>query len=147
MYICRAFIRKNTKELREKLKNRGHTVCPCCTFNGSIWLSNCPENKDNYVHGIGYICEEFGITSTSQAISIFLHESANNYDIDCGEDEDLFIDLISLRDDTDLGQLFTDDQGNYLRSNCDSNTFNQNSILTKWRKCSIIDIINYYKKD
>ena len=146
MYTCKAFIRKNTTELRNRLEELGFSICSCCTFEGSVWLNNCPENSYNYIHGIGYLCEDLGINTTSQALDMFLLESSSNY-IDCGENEDLFIELISLRDDTDEGQLFTNDQGDYLRSCCDFNTFSQNSNLTKWRKCGIIDIINYYKKD
>ena len=34
-YTTKAFIRKNTEGLRNKLASLGFSVCPCCTFSGS----------------------------------------------------------------------------------------------------------------
>ena len=145
-YTTKAFIRKNTEGLRNKLASLGFSICPCCTFEGSMWLNNCPENKHLYIHGIGYTDEDFlGFTTTDQALGMFLIKSSKNY-IDCGEDEELFIDLISLRSDSDLNQLFTDGIS-YLRCECINCMFNQGSTSKNWRKCSVPEILEYHGRN
>lgn len=144
-YTTKAFIRKNTEDLRNKLVSFGFSVCPCCTFSGSVWLCNCIENNHLYIHGIGYTDEDLGITTTDQALDMFLTKSSKNY-IDCGEDEELFIDLISLRSDSDLNQLFTDGIS-YLRCECTTCMFNQGSTSKNWRKCTINEILKYHGKN
>lgn len=67
-------------------------------------------------------------------------------DFDCGENEDLFICLVCYRDNTDRGQLFnlrgTD---KYLISNED--VFYGRRVSNNWEKCSIEEIINYFKNE
>ena len=49
MFTESCYIRKNTSELRDRLKKLGKEVCVCCTFADNIWL--CSDSK--YVRGIG----------------------------------------------------------------------------------------------
>lgn len=56
------------------------------------------------MHGVGY--EEDSILET------ILNEKDDN-EIDCGENEDIFVYLCALRDDTDGGQVFTNGDGDW----------------------------------
>ncbi len=44
------FIRKNTTELRNKLKSFGLNICKCSLFKGWDWLNY--SARDNSIHGI-----------------------------------------------------------------------------------------------
>jgi hypothetical protein len=84
------FIRKNTPELRNKLKELGYIQVKQDIYyyhimveNGNIWICNGAFNPDN-PDGKGW-----------------------DECIDCEYDEDLFIALAALRDDTDHNQWFT----------------------------------------
>lgn len=104
MFIQKCFIRKNTKELQEKLKALGYHICACVHFKGSEWLVGLILNGS--IHGIGYIDKEmFGADWTQEKeLSRFLIENANG--IDCGTNEELFLAIAALRDDTDKNQWF-----------------------------------------
>lgn len=82
-FTTKAFIRKNTPELQEKLKEMGYDICPCCNFATSAWLDNNIET--NSIHGV-----------PAHAIGIMLHEADA---IDCGEDEELFLKLAAEKDE------------------------------------------------
>lgn len=84
MFTQPCFIRKNTPELRKKLQELGQRANTLDDFKGE-WLAA------NY--GM-YISVQDG----------FQHLHPN--DIDCGTNEDLFLAIASLRDDTDKGQWF-----------------------------------------
>ena len=90
-----AFIRKNTKELRDKLEKLGFEICPCTEFENSVWLDICISNKS--IHGIGYFDEgEMPyIKSQQSALNFFLYENekSQNPQEDCGEDEDKFLKI------------------------------------------------------
>lgn len=90
-FITKCFIRKNTPELQEKLKEMGYDICPCANFQTSAWLDNCIYT--NSIHGI-----------PEHAIGMLLHDSDA---IDCGENDFLFLALAAMRDDTDIYQWFT----------------------------------------
>lgn len=81
------FIRKNTPELRDKLKKLGIIEHPSCieTFNDYLYVGRGFYN----ILPIGY----------SEEI-----ESA----IDCGTNEEFFLAIAALRDDADKFQWFTD---------------------------------------
>ncbi len=88
------FIRKNTPELRDKLKELGYRVCSCTTSKTAIYLM------------VGYE----GIHAVSdEVVDVFEDEVKAGIlkSIDCGDDENLFIALAALRDDTNHNQWFT----------------------------------------
>ena len=92
MFTTSCFIRKNTPELRGKLEKLGYSP----TLNGHgewfipmdelPYLETFPMSK-SYMGRAGVCC-----TSV----------------IDCGTNEELFLALAALRDDTDKDQWFTD---------------------------------------
>lgn len=53
------FIKENSPEIREKLKDAGFSVCICASFEDSIWLDYSPEGNFQFdIHGIGYDSED-----------------------------------------------------------------------------------------
>lgn len=90
------FIRKNTSSLREKLEEMGYDLCVCTKKSGSnCWLLTYNNGTVHVVHPLeqgDYMAE------VTNGIS---------RDVDCGDDENLFIALAALRDDTNHNQWFT----------------------------------------
>lgn len=84
MFTQKCFIRKNTPELRKKLIELGQRENTFDDFSGK-WLAT------NYGMFIS-VSEGF--------------ENLHPKDIDCGTNEDLFLALSSLRNDTDKNQWF-----------------------------------------
>ena len=60
------FIKQNSPEIREKLKEAGYTICVCASFVDSIWLDYHPDTDGLYkdIHGIGYADEDDEDTMT-----------------------------------------------------------------------------------
>jgi hypothetical protein len=81
------FIRKNTLELRKKLEELGYK-------NRNLYFYDC----------IGVVYDGFDCISQWMFGSIWDFADC----IDCGVNEDLFLAIAALRDDTDKYQWFTD---------------------------------------
>lgn len=114
------FIRKNTPELQDKLKKLGIVEHPSCieSFNDYLYV------------GRGFY----------NTLPIGYSEEIENA-IDCGTNEDLFLAIAVLRDDTDDSQWFVyppentwficdDDDINYARENI------RDSVQAAWFHCS-----------
>lgn len=82
-FTTKCFIRKNTPELQEKLKEMGYDICPCCNLKTSHWLDNCIVSSS--IHGV-----------SKRSNGIILYETDV---IDCGEDEELFLKLAAENDE------------------------------------------------
>ena len=98
-----AFIRKNTPELRKKLEGLGYLFIPNGWKEWSIPIENC-----EYL-----LCD----TDTYQGnpISYYTGKVCKpNLGIDCGANEELFLSIASLRDDTDKYQWFIMDVEIYV---------------------------------
>lgn len=103
------FIRKNTPELRNKLKELEYYICPCALFEDSVWLHTSFLTDEPTVHGIGFVDEEYTGRKTIQAeLDFFLYENSKSQNpwIDCGTNEEMFLALAALRDDTGEHQWF-----------------------------------------
>jgi hypothetical protein len=91
-FTTSCFIRKNTPELRKKLEELGYKEC---------------------------IGEEGPFLFTSHNIfdcmytECGLNDLAYNGLIDCGTNEDLFLAIAALRDDTDNNQMFINGKGDW----------------------------------
>ena len=94
MFITNCFIRKNTPELRGKLEKMGYRVCRCTEGATSLFLMALLGE----VHAV---CDE--------ELDIFEDEvkSGKCKLIDCWDNEQLFLAIAAMRDDTDKDQLFT----------------------------------------
>ena len=90
MFIQSCFIRKNTPELRKKLEELGYTNIP----NGrGEWYIPIEELK--------YLVT-YPISGCYQGCNGYWYED----DFDCGTNEELFLALSALRDDSDYMQWF-----------------------------------------
>lgn len=102
--------------MQDKLHKLGYDICGCCNFVDAKWLETSITKllsiKDKpSVHSIGYEDEELnynGIDTVDKRCNLFLenNENSKNKAIDCGENEDLFLAIAALRDDSDYMQWF-----------------------------------------
>lgn len=94
MFKTKCFIRKNTPELRGKLKKMGYRVCRCAEETTAVYLM-AGHGDIHAVH--------------DESVDIFEDEvkSGTCKLVDCGDNEQLFIAIAAMRDDTDKDQLFT----------------------------------------
>lgn len=89
MFTQSCFIRKNSPELREKLKKLGY------------YVYDSDMNKDSPAEWCTVIESEAGYAG------IWNKEPANKEKfLDCGENEELFLAIAALRDDNDFMQYF-----------------------------------------
>lgn len=96
MFTHSCFIRKNSSELREKLYNLGYNITNINPNSECIATSYVNENA------VG-ICEEQFDTNNP-------HRTWNCAGrIDCKDNENLFLAIASLRNDTDKNQWFVYD--------------------------------------
>ena len=87
------FIRKNVPELRKKLEVLGYTFTP----NGyDEW--NIPIDKLPYLQ-----------CNTGRNMSYYTGKNGWMSGIDCSDNEDLFLAIAALREDSDYMQWFCDD--------------------------------------
>ena len=141
------FIRKNTQELRRGLKELGY-------FNNSPqWTNNC-----SIIWAYQYPIKGFDtpnyVIADSFDIPFDKHSALCGKFIDCGANEDLFLAIAALRDDTDDSQWFVyppeniwficdDDDINYARENT------KDSVQAAWFHCShkatVEELIEHFK--
>lgn len=90
-FIQPAFIRKNTPELRKKLEELGYAIM--------------------YGYDTGFIITnpEFGVAFLPVGPKVEVDEDSNREYIDCGTNEDLFLAIAALKEDTDVNQWFVMD--------------------------------------
>lgn len=157
------FIRKNTPELRSKLEDLGFYICPCVNFKNSVWLSTCKTSLDEdnpkktSIHGIGYWDETYPCSTVEEALNFFLGENENtdNPDIDCGENEELFIllALYDLDESVYVSQCFWY-EGSLVFCNSEDpslicSRFDDNSIIkadpADLKKASVEELVKYFK--
>lgn len=93
MFIQSAFIRKNSPYLQEKLKEMGYKTDSISVNTGCIATSSTHDS--------------FTVIAESRFDSTNPHVTWNNGNrIDCGDNEELFLAIAALRDDTDYMQWF-----------------------------------------
>lgn len=143
MFTCRCFIRKNTSDLRNKLKELGHTICICTEFNDARWLKINPQAPYT-VHGVGYTSEEMPWKSSEEVLEKFEDEAKQIDIVDCGTNEELFLAIAALRDDSDYRQWFIIDAEIYSDLPKDS-WFKATNITGKYHVGTKIDPIYCHK--
>ena len=128
-FIQPCFIRKNTPEIINRLKALGipHNDYDDCdrhwiAVNHGMWIS-VDEGYDR----------------------LFPDE------IDCGDNEDLFFALAALRDDTDKNQWIIDEANECFGVDdswmiCDRHDMNDRVVYTHYRKATVKEIIECFKK-
>lgn len=138
-FTTAAFIRRNTPELRKKLEELGYVKnSPKWTDNCSIiWAYQYPEKRfdtPNYV-----IADSFDIPFDK-------HSHLCGKFIDCGVNENLFLAIAALRDDTDKNQWFTD---GYHWEICPDEVAYINAWINKYEssphKATVEELIEHFK--
>lgn len=130
------FIRKNTPELRENLKAFGYI--------------DCSTVDDRYT--AIFVDAEHGEFFTEYLSNITEDELA----IDCYENDNLFLAIAALRDDTDRGQFFVT-ESRLGSINCPDSIIEKGSFIIcctdKWdsvdipsHKASVLELIEHFKK-
>ena len=122
------FIRKNNSELRNKLKELGYYCNPYLGWN----------NLYTSTYGLA------SVYSMSDDINVISKEMDI---IDCGTNEELFLAIVALRDDTDKNQWFTD---GYLWFKCGDEMCDEtieyylNKYGRKFHKATVEELINHF---
>lgn len=115
------FIRKNTPELKKKLEELGYKMN----------LIYSPNEHNLYIGS--------GVYSSANFI--------DNYYLDCGTNEELFLALAALRDDTNVNQWLTDGK---IWGKFDEDSFLHpiqiiNYLQSNGHKATIEEIIEHFK--
>lgn len=137
-------IRKNTPGLRDKLSDLGYKV------------HRLSETEDREY---GILCNgkvAVGIPDNCREFNLDKYLKNNPQIIDCGKDEDLFLAIAALRDDSDIHQWF---KSNFVNEfiKCDYDefhlfTFNpldaldHNDLSIYYHKATIKELIDHFKK-
>lgn len=139
------FIRKNTPQLRECLKQLGYKLCKCTDPGkayGDGWLFTTSVSVHIICHGAKHIVMD----EIKEGISKM---------IDCGYNEDLFIVLASMRDDTNNMQLFTngkdwalyvDDEDRGGLAGFEFNYLPKDSDTKNYHKATAGEIVENFKR-
>jgi hypothetical protein len=107
-FITPCFIRKNTSELRKKLEELGYKPFGSVKYE---WDTGWGLSTDNRLG-------EFESFDNNGLENIIKCESPDYEDsIDCETNEELFIAIASLRDDSDVNQWFVMDVEIYMGIN------------------------------
>lgn len=138
------FIRKNTPELRKKLEelgyeilNSGNTTLDAHNYDGNGSHKSIEEGRaiiTSYGNLYGVIYDIDTVTKKGR--------------IDCGTNEDLFLAIAALRDDTDKYQWFTDGD---LWFKCGDEVCNEtieyylNKYGRKIHKATVNELIEHFK--
>lgn len=130
------FIRKSTHKLMDKLNGLGYR------------LFGCELNEDLCI----FIEPEYGLYSVEFFSKISHPEKSNS--IDCGTNEELFLAIAALRDDTDQFQLFTNGNGDWGRWVDDTNHgglsgmefygFPNDLNMKNYHKATVQELIQYF---
>ena len=107
-FIQPCFIRKNTPELRKKLEELGYKPFGSVKYE---WDTGWGLSTDNRLG-------EFESFDNNGLENIIKCESPDYEDsIDCGTNENLFLAIAALRNDTDVNQWFIMDVEEYVNIN------------------------------
>ena len=129
-FIQSCFIKKNTPELIKKLEEFGYKYSTV----GGIKSNNIVASK-------GCIYDIYPVSTI---------EKGFNNCIDCGTDENLFMALAALRDDTDKHQWIIDEANECFGLGdsmmiCDKDDMNDRAIYTHYRKATVDEILKFFK--
>lgn len=131
MFTEACFIRKNTNDLRNGLNKMGKSNCSQKNFPILI----C--NFEIY----------YGVHDFEESIDTLI---LNGF-IDCGINEELFLAIAALRDDTDIDnhQWFIHQDGSFCKCECDSKIdmwgdFEESESYP--RKATVSELIELFKK-
>ena len=130
MFTTPCFIKKNTPELRKKLEELGYTYNGRDTESWGASALYCFDGKYYEVYP----------AKPSRYHSI----------VDCGTNEDMFLAIAALRNDTDKNQWVIDEANECFGwedswSICDKDDMNERVVYTHYRKATVEEIIENFK--
>lgn len=142
MFLQSCFIRKNTSKLRESLYVLGYNVDEISLYPKCIATSNVNSKA------VGISEDRFDDNNP--------HRTWNcNGRIDCGTNEELFLAIAALRDDSDINQLFKNNEcDEFIKCDYDEFhlfTFNpldaldNNDLSVYYHKATVKELIEYFK--
>lgn len=140
MFTQSCFIRKNTPELRKKLEDLGYNKSEFGSdLNNSI-ATTVSNDKSTYT-----CIREQSFDDTNPHTTWGF-----KFRIDCGDNEELFLALASLRDDTDKNQWIIDEANECFGFEdswmiCDRDDMNNRCVYTHYRKASAKEIVGHFK--
>lgn len=137
MFTTPCFIRKNTPELMQKLWELGYHIYPTCRGIDII-------NPYIFAHRWYYAQSPIGR----------IEEKKLKW-IDCGENEDLFLAIAALRDDSDYMQWFCDEifAGSRRFALCKQNSWKEYfthitdgdcGSYKEWHKATVEELIEHF---
>lgn len=139
-FIQPCFIKKNTTELRKKLEELGYNRYP-------LWMADWSDDDSRYK----YLVTDVLYYTYPQEPS----KPKRGEHINCGTNEELFLALAALRDDSDYMQWFISDETKQFYK-CTSNKFDfHQEGIANWiccssaeyfRKATVEEIIEHFKK-
>ena len=133
MFTTPCFIKKISSELKEKLKELGYRDVGKVRYYG----------ESQYIYCEGGIFYESPCTIKARY----------NTFIDCGTNEELFIAIASLRDDSDIKQYFICDKVSFTLGKTyypdDYLYYQYDEFFDKqnWHKATVEELIEYFKKE
>lgn len=140
MFTQPCFIRKNTPELRKKLEEFGYEPCHRMTIYPDVYKNIAACN----FFGSKY----YGVSDNETTRPGDIMDAIKNRGmIDCETNEELFLALAALRDDSDYKQWFIMDYG-FQKTWVFSETkqFDTNQPFTiKTYKATVEEIIEHFK--
>lgn len=149
-FIQPCFIRKNTPELRKKLEELGYKPFGSVKYE---WDTGWGLSTDNRL-GEFESFDNNGLENIIKCCSPDYEDS-----IDCGTNEELFLALVALRDDTDINQWFIYNTINNTADKfetiewvlCKDNNIcdylNWDNCYKYCHKASVEEIIEHFKKE
>lgn len=134
MFTTPCFIRKNTLELHKKLRELEYREFDTANL----------ENPDTK-----YLCSDKGVYFT------ITPGCELDYVMDCGTNEDLFLAVSALRDDSDINQWFCDDKfaGSQRFAICKQNSWKEHfnhvtdgdcGSYKDWHKATVEELIKHF---
>lgn len=134
------FIRKNTPELRKKLEELGYS------YGKPEYYIDDDDNKYDFI-----MCHNGRFFLLSQANHVIRngHPLKKHGSINCETDEELFLGIAALRDDTDDSQWFTDGEDWFLCQYLKVGMHYQDKpeiLFDKWHKASVDELIEHFKQ-
>ena len=133
MFTTPCFIKKISSELKEKLKELGYRDVGKARYYG----------ESQYIYCEGRVFYESPCTIKARY----------NTFIDCGTNEELFIALASLRDDSDINQYFICDKVSFTLGKTyypdDYLYYQYDEFFDKqnWHKATVEELIEHFKKE
>ena len=140
MFTQQCFIRKNAEQLIYRLYKLGYEY-----YRPIDRFKNICTNFGKNVDFDGNESDRYLIDAFDDGYLYYFNKNM----IDCGTNEELFLAIAAIRDDTDKDQVFMHQDGNFYKCECDSKIdmwgdFEESESYP--RKATVSELIELFKK-